>query len=221
MAVSRSPALFPICAFAILVGGCSTAKYQLENGHYRSHSARLDVEVRNDTVRVGPHGGPITDYPPIAVGTVPQSIRMDHPSFDVDVLTILLKYRPAEDGLQPQLQSQLGGAVYMGFGLDRYLLNYRTSPFGTPVRHMGHFGVSLGAFAGLGATPVNPWVTSFKVNEEYDGVAFASGVALIGAIDRLTLGVSLGWDQLLNSHSSVWTYQGKPWTGSVLGLNLN
>jgi hypothetical protein len=37
---------------------------------------------------------------------------------------------------------------------------------------------------------------------------------------RITLGLSLGFDNLLDPNEHIWAYQQKPWIGLMLGINL-
>ena len=46
-------------------------------------------------------------------------------SFDIDFLTIPLKYRFSKKNVQPQLNTNLNGAVYLGYRTDRYFINYK------------------------------------------------------------------------------------------------
>ncbi len=56
---------------------------------------------------------------------------------------------------------------------------------------------------------------------EYDGFIFMNGVAGIVAVNRLTFGLGIGLDILLDKNKSYWIYQHKPWIGLTVGLNLN
>lgn len=223
MAVSRWHGLSTAHSLLLLCSGCGMAKYQLSDGRYRTNEGVVELQVVNDTVIImdGEAQGRTTTYPPLVAGPVPEPVVLDQTSFDVDLLTILLKYRPAQGMSEPQLQSQLGGGLFIGRRVDRHILSYPQSPFPRAERRMRHYGLSLGGIIGLGATPVNPWVTDGAVKVEYDGVVATYGISVIAAVDRFTLGVALGWDMLLNGDAEHWVFQRKPWLGPVLGLNLN
>lgn len=223
MAVSGWHGLSTACTLLLLCSGCGMAKYRLSDGQYRTKEGVVDLQVVNDTVTImgAEAQGRTTTYPPLVAGPVTRTVVLDQTSFDVDLLTILLKYRPAQGMSQPQLQSQLGGGLFIGRRVDRHILCYPQSPFPRAERRMRHYGLSLGGIIGLGATPVDPWVTDGAVNVEYDGAVFTYGLSVIAAVDRFTLGLALGWDMLLNDDAEHWVYQRKPWLGPVLGLNLN
>ncbi|MDB5211173.1 MAG: hypothetical protein JWQ30_2000 [Sediminibacterium sp.] len=143
-------------------------------------------------------------------------------TLDFDVLSILLKYRPAIAGFPNQLNTSiLNGALFLGYRTDRYKLSYQRTAFNLHKRTVNHYGFSYGVFTGLGASRIDPFVTKGALNIEYDGVVNPSGVAAIIGVDKLTFGLTLGIDHLLDKNHAVWIYQGKPWIGLSVGLNLN
>lgn len=142
-------------------------------------------------------------------------------SFDFDALTIPFKYRFETKYLPQQFTTSLNGGVYLGFRNDRYKLIYKKHFFDYFQREVRHFAISFGCFTGFGSTAMNPWVTDYNINSEYEGVVWLKGAALIMAVGKFTSGVSIGWDNLLDKNNKVWIYEGKPWLGLVFGLNLN
>ncbi len=143
------------------------------------------------------------------------------PSFDLDVLSIPFKYRPVARGFPRQLNTAFNGALYAGYRIDQYRLYYRRSPLGEYGRRISHYGYSGGLFAGIGATPMNPWVTNYAIDSEYDGLVVATGAAVIVAINTLSFGAGVGIDHLMDRNRAVWIYRNKPWIGFLFGLNLN
>ena len=143
-------------------------------------------------------------------------------TFDVDVLSILLKYRPAIHGFPNQLNTSiLNGAVYLGYRTDLYRLKYKQTPFRIYKRDVTHYGFSFGVFTGIGATRMDEFVTLHRIDIQYDGFVNPSGVAAIVGVDKLSFGLLLGEDHLLDKNRKLWIYQGKPWIGLSVGLNLN
>jgi hypothetical protein len=53
-----------------------------------------------------------------------QSVTFVNRSFDLDVLTILFKYRPGISNFPNQLNTKFNGAGYLGYRSDLYLLTY-------------------------------------------------------------------------------------------------
>jgi hypothetical protein len=141
--------------------------------------------------------------------------------FDIDLISIPFKFRSSRQGIPPQLNTNLNASMYFGYRTDWYTLGYQPSPFGEYERLTRHYGVTFGAFSGISAIPVNPWLTRDNINYEYDGIAWSYGVAVSFAFNYLNIGVGLGWDYLLDNNSRFWIYQNKPWLGLVLGINLN
>ena len=74
---------------------------------------------------------------------------------------------------------------------------------------------------GLGNTIITPTTTNNVISSEYDGIILQKGIAGIIAVNKLTVGLSLGSDNLLDVNQNFWIYQNKPWFGLMLGLNLN
>lgn len=141
-------------------------------------------------------------------------------SLDVDVMTILFKYRPSAAGFPSQLNTNFNGNIFMGFRQDRYDLKLKQSRSGTK-KELYHFGYTVGAFAGIGSTFVSPWTTNYQTTDEYDGFIFIRGLSAMLAVNNITVGAAIGWDYLTDRDKKIWIYQNKPWLGLTLSLNLN
>ena len=141
--------------------------------------------------------------------------------FDIDVITIPIKYRPAADVLPRQLNADYSGAAYFGYRSDAYKLTYRRTPLGTYKRNINHYGLSGGFFIGIGGTSLNEWVTNPAIDKEYDGLVLTKGIAGFVAVQNFTVGLSLGSDNLLDPNRRVWVYENKLWVGLAFGVNLN
>ncbi len=143
------------------------------------------------------------------------------PSFDVDFLTIPFKYRPPTSDFPRQFNTSLNGAVYLGYRNDIYNVKYQSTPLSIYKRRVTHYGISVGGFLGLGSTFMSPSVTNNSITTEYDGMVFSKGIAGIIGINKFTIGIALGFDNLLDNNKNTWIYQQKPWLGLAFGLNLN
>lgn len=233
--------LFIVLIFLIL-GACTTTKkavqYHIQDGIYASNFdgstfERVLIENNLDSLTVYPliKNGQYYQVDTIGRGRMkyPQKntvAAIDEVIFktyglDLDLVTIPFKYRFANAGVPQQLTTNLNASVFIGYRGDIYLLHYKKNEFGTFDRKTRHYGITGGFFTGLGSTVVNSYTTSPNITIEYDGVVWSNGFALNFGIDYLTLGVGLGWDNLLDSNSRVWVYQRKPWLGLILGINLN
>lgn len=150
-----------------------------------------------------------------------QTISFGKPSFDIDFLTIPLKYRSPANNIPSQLNANLNGAVYFGYRYDKYVLNHISNPLGKSERNINHFGFSFGGFTGIGNTFMSPTNTNNILQQEYDGIVWSKGISGIFAVNNFTVGVALGFDNLLDKNKTSWLYQNKPWFGLAFGLNLN
>jgi hypothetical protein len=229
-----------IILFCILHSSCNvlqkTDKHEINDGFYTQRIDKIKqkvyMDVADDTIRI--HQTQKMNHKRI-IDTIAvpsfyekekkteykQSSSFDKVSFDIDFFTIPLKLRPSQTDVPTQLNTTLSGAVYFGLREDKYILNYSANPLGKSDRHMNHFGFSIGVFSGFGNTFMSPTNTNYILQQEYDGVVFSKGLAGIFAINKLTVGVALGFDNLLDKNNSIWIYEEKAWLGLAIGLNLN
>lgn len=226
-------------SISILLSSCSVFQKNGKNfddGYYTQtidgKKQQVYIDVDDETVRIHPieskQGLAVVDSSRVLLlqqevsSTDPlPPLAFHKPSFDIDFLTIPLKFRPAQAGVPMQLNTNLNGAAYFGYRRDQYTIKYSSTPLGRSERSIQHFGFSLGAFTGLGNTLISPTNTSNATEQEYDGVVWSKGLAGIFAVNKFTLGLALGYDHLLGSNRAVWIYQNKLWYGLAFGLNLN
>lgn len=232
--------IFYAIVFSGLMSSCgilsSSTKNEIHNDFYKqrvngeSQQVYVDIEDQKITI-YGVDENPganmvdssqvIRKYPEEVDGKVGEIPSLWEHNFDIDFLTIPLKYRPKQNGVPPQLNSELNGAAYIGYRIDRYKLSYEREPLGTSNLQSNRFGFSFGIFTGIGNTAMTPTTTNNNIEIEYDGVVWQKGLAAIVGINNFTLGFSLGFDSLLDENRPVWVYQEKPWIGLAVGLNLN
>lgn len=222
-------AIFLISIFVLC--GCATlqnnAKYELANGKYKTaiEGEKFDcyVENNNDSIMIyTPTTKIVRSLPQKMDVNFPTKQRFIKPSLDIDVLTALFKIRPHAPNILPaQLNTYFNGNVYIGHRTDIYQIYYKKNPLDVYQRQINHFGFSGGFFVGLGSTAMTPSTTNNGISTEYDGIVLQKGMAGIFAINKLTVGLSVGFDNLLDKNKSLWIYQNKPWFGLMLGLNLN
>ncbi|MCF6403106.1 hypothetical protein L3C95_09490 [Chitinophaga filiformis] len=209
-----------------------SSKYQFNEGTYKvktpAHTGKAYVVISEDSIKVYPLNVPVFDSLKFIDLSLPDKtarpIGGRHSfvtnSFDLDLLTILFKYRPSVYGFPNQFTTHLNGAAYVGYRSDAFSVLYSKKPLYYK-RHIEHYGYSMGGFLGMGATAMNPWVTRNNITEEYDGFVISKGIALNIAVNAFTFGLAVGWDHLMDRNRKYWIYQGKVWTGVTLGLNLN
>lgn len=215
----------------LLLSGCNAfrnhSKQNLEAGYFNQKSptknqvyvfptdTSIDIYTLSDSSQKS-----ILCLPNVSLIQQPECILSQF-SFDLDFLTFPIKFRPATGGVPAQLNSNVNGALYLGFRTDRFKINYDFTPVHFYHRSVFHLGFSVGAFAGIGNSYISSSFVSQNSPSEYDALVFSKGVAAIIGINRFTMGLTLGFDQLLDENKTVWIYQNKPWLGIGFGLNLN
>lgn len=213
------------------------AKYNFNDGVYTTKRFSNDkvyvLHVDEDTLAVFP----IKEYPDSTAIITAKRVnytpvqrrfkdnKMVHtfykPSADFDIMTIPLKYRPAEQPLPNQLTTNFNGALFGGYRIDAYRLKYKRTPLNVYKQNVHHIGYSGGLYLGIGSTLITPVVVRDpNFNLEYEGVILSSGVAVNMAVEKIAFGVAFGFDHLMDRYSSEWIYQGKPCMGFTLGLDL-
>jgi len=216
---------------AAFITSCATlqnnAKYELADGKYK-----LKIEGKKYSCYVENNQDSITIYKlPSKIATnlpdqlsvyIPTKQRLIESSLDIDILTALFKVRPnAQNVLPSQLNANFNGNIYIGHRTDIYQIHYKKNPLDLYKRQINHFGFSSGLFLGLGNTAINPSTTDKAISSEYDGLVLQKGIAGIVAVNKLTIGVGIGFDNLLDKNNKFWIYENKAWFGLMLGLNLN
>jgi hypothetical protein len=139
-------------------------------------------------------------------------------SADIDLSTILLKYRSHAGDVPSQLSANINGVFYAGFRKDYFKMKSDISQVNVLNSYVRHTGFDFGFFAGIGITPVTPTVTMGRTIQEYDGIVFQKGFAIFGTYENMSVGISIGFDNLLDKNRSIWIYNQKPWIGLVLGI---
>ena len=213
-----------------------TPKYQLSDGYYKSRLFNTDyhrvyVDNNDDSIAIyqaDSHTKSIDSFinnkkmfPQLASKDFYTSTTFTQASFDVDFLTIPFKYRPAPKDFPRQFNTNLNGVIYIGYRNDVYQLRYKKTPLHHYQRQVQHYGFSFGFITGLGGTTMNPSVTNTQITSEYDGVVWSKGIAGIFGVNNFTIGLAVGYDDLLDNNKKYWIYQRKAWVGLAFGLNLN
>ena len=142
-------------------------------------------------------------------------------SLDVDITSILLKYRPSVYNLPSQLTTDLNIALFAGWRHDRFQLRIKTDPLGKRYTKVSNRGYDFGLFAGPGPTLISPFTTRNLRSDEYSGMILQGGIAGFVESNLASFGFALGYDYLLNSDRKIWIYNQKPWVGFVVGVALN
>lgn len=225
----------------LLVGSCQvirqSPKYGFSEGYYYSrlyHKKLKHIYVvpDDDSIRIysakklghplDTASAPKIALPPNHKPAAFESYTFRKAGLDVDVLNILFKLRPALGDFPPQFNNNiLNAAFYFGRRSDIYKITYRKNPLGNYRRFITHYGYSIGLFTGFGSSRIDEYVTGNALNIQYDGFVNLLGLCASVALDKVNFGLNLGFDHLLDQNRRLWMYQGKPWLGVSIGLNLN
>lgn len=139
-------------------------------------------------------------------------------SADIDLSTVLLKFRPASENVPSQLSTNANGIFYAGFRKDFFKLKSSISDLHEMSSYIRHTGFDFGFFAGIGITPVSPTMTMNRTTQEYDGIVFQKGLAVFVTFETMSVGLALGFDNLMGHDKNIWIYDQKPWIGLVFGI---
>lgn len=150
-----------------------------------------------------------------------EPITLQKQSLDIDITSILLKYRPPVQGLPAQIHTDLNMALYAGWRYDYYYIKSHKDPLGKTYQKISSRGYDFGIFVGPGTTTLSPFTTRNRLDIEYNGIILQSGVAGFIESNLASFGLSIGYDYLLNRDRKIWIYRNKPWVGFVIGIALN
>jgi hypothetical protein len=231
--------LLNLLAILLMVSGCTPFdkiySHEFGSGYYKlksegSESVKIYLNLKEDYIAV---------YPAITNGKIAlldtseiQSARISsvkpgnyfynslfiRTSPDIDLSTVLLKFRPEAADVQSQLSANVNGIFYAGFRKDFFRVKSHFSPIHEVSTFIRHTGLDFGLFAGIGITPVSPTTTMNRTAQEYDGVVFQKGISIFGTFENMSVGLALGFDNLLDNNNDIWIYNQKPWIGIAIGI---
>ncbi len=175
----------------IILSGCAglkdLPKYKLQNDYYLfkqtgAKPVAVFVDAQEDTLRIID-----TNKKPVTVKPGQDQTLMKK-SFDVDIMTVLFKYRPITLDFPRQLNSTFNGNLYFGYRIDRFKVHFKNTPVGSK-REINHSALTFGAFTGMGTAVINPWTTNYRTTDEYDGLVLTRGIAVMIGVNSLTVGI--------------------------------
>jgi hypothetical protein len=223
----------------VVAAGCAPLdeiySHEFSSGYYRlkapdTNSEKVYLNMNEDTLTVFP----LTDN--VKSGRIDLSQSKSHQisslrpgsdlhnstfirtSVDIDLSTVLLKYRPSKVDVPSQLNSNINGVFYTGFRKDYFKIKSNLSKINDIKTFIRHTGFDFGLFAGIGISPINPTVTGNNISQEYDGIVFQKGFSAFATYENMSVGFAVGFDNLLDNNKSIWIYNNKPWFGIMLGI---
>lgn len=235
MSFYKYTGLLTIAGFAFF-SSCSTLEeastHGLTSGYYTKESGgntqKVYVDITEQNINIYHRKGKYidkNDLLTISTGIsdsfqiIPFKLRKQ--SLDLDITTILLKYRPSVLNLPQQLTSDLNIAIYAGWRFDKYKIKSDTDPLNNRYTKISSLAYDFGFFAGPGTTSINGFTTNNRAVNEYSGMIMQTGIAGFLESNVASFGFSVGFDYLLNRDRRIWIYQNKPWLGVIIGVALN
>ena len=209
------------------------------SGYYRLYTPakveKVFAAVEEDHIRayaVPFH--PVSAVPVLSCSLLPSDSACHYPfyftktSIDIDLTSVLFKYRPSRQWTAPvagslpaQAVTDFNAALYTGPRFDRYKIIAQTDPLGKCRYKVVNRGYDFGILAGLGTTPVNAFTTRNQAAFEYNALLFQTGLAAFIETSFASFGISSGIDFITGQGRRYWIYQGRPWIGLVIGIALN
>lgn len=183
-----------------------------DSGYVDVHRVAMNSAVEKQTIRISPESFDSAAALPF---------RLYKSSFDIDITTILMKYRFARPALPAQLNTDFNGALYFGWRHDWYGFNQYRDPLGRYRVQKNNRGFDFGLLGGLTSVQMSPFTTGGIGQREYNAPAIQYGFAFFAESNAASFGLSVGYDYLLGSERNIWIYRNKPWLGFVVGLALN
>lgn len=229
--------IIPIWVIGILAS-CNTLEkaslHGLNRGYYKLKSDNINnqnvyLDVTDEKIDVYHHLKQQPDekqFMTIPLNTTADSLIFNpmvfkKQSLDVDITSIILKYRSSVSDLPAQLTTDLNMALYIGWRHDNYHIRNKRDPLGRSYHKISNRGYDFGFFAGPGTTLISPFTTQNKRTEEYNGMIIQTGIAGFIESNVASFGLAVGYDYLLNSDRKIWIYNNKPWVGFIVGIALN
>ena len=209
-----------------------TSTHGLNSGFYTLDTAGRDIPVYadmlDDTIYLHriqnrtPESHVFLSFPrPADEGSVAKPVKLKKQSLDIDITTILLKYRFPTHGLPSQLTTDINAAVYAGWRFDNFTITHQKDPLGKDYQKITNLAFDFGVFAGPGATGISEFTTNHVSTREYSGMILQGGVAGFLETNMASFGIAAGYDYLLNSDRKIWIYHKKLWLGFIVGVALN
>ena len=141
-------------------------------------------------------------------------------TFDVDLFTVLFKYRFGQPQRAGELLTSTNVGAYVGIRYDR--ARYRTIrnrfSFRSEIRPLS---AGFGGFVSVNPTTVNEFNTAGRFTGEYEALGVSYGLASIFGYRSVTVGLAFGFENLADANNPIWVYRNKPWLGLTIGLNIN
>ncbi|KAB7727328.1 hypothetical protein F5984_22135 [Rudanella paleaurantiibacter] len=141
-------------------------------------------------------------------------------SFDIDLFTVLFKYRFPQRDRPGQLATSANIGVYTGirYDLGRFRNIYLRGEQRSDVQS---FSFGIGSVLSIDPVLVNEFNTNGLITTEYEALGVNYGLATIVGYKSVTAGLAVGFENLADRNNRAWVYRQKPWLGFTVGININ
>ena len=206
--------------------GLNEGFYQLKSDSAEKQTIYLAVSEHHiqvyPTNHKQPESNPMLTIPLGMTGIIPfRRITLKKQGLDIDVSTVLMKYRPAIEELPSQLTTDLNLALYAGWRYDYFSVKNYSDPLGITKVKIQDRGFDFGVFIGPGTALVSPFTTRNRSTYEYNGMIVQGGFSVFIETHMASFGLAIGYDYLLSKDRAIWIYHNKPWVGFMMGIALN
>lgn len=206
--------------------GLGNGRYTLKSG--RGKCTKVYADVADERISLHrlqgsrPDSLPFLSLP-LMPGKFPDTTRtvLRRQSLDIDLTSVLFKYRPSVYGLPPQLSNEFNLALYAGWRFDYFRYRSKKDALGRHQPNLSGRGFDVGVFAGPGTTLVSPFSTRGHRADEYNGMIMQTGAAAFFELSMASFGLAAGTDFLTGPDRRNWIYQNRLWLGFVVGIALN
>ena len=138
----------------------------------------------------------------------------------MQALTIPLKVRFGQGSVPYEAEPSINFGVAFGWKFTHYVYqNYyheKTRLFLN--KSSNRYSLTPGVFVGPGVVELT--AKNSQVPDDRNVLSFSYGAMLVFGINRLNIGVALGFDNAVANNDKDWIYQSKPWLGATISLDL-
>ena len=135
-------------------------------------------------------------------------------------LTIPLKVRFGEGSTPYVAEASINFGVAFGWKFTHHeyenFYHRKTGLFVSSENN--HYSITPGVF--VGPAVVELTAQNSNVPDDRNVLSFSYGAMLVFGINRLNIGLALGFDNAVANNDKDWIYQGKPWMGFTITFDL-
>jgi hypothetical protein len=135
-------------------------------------------------------------------------------------LTIPLKLRFEQGSTPYEAEASINFGVAFGWKFTHHeyenFYHRRTGLFVSSENN--HYSITPGVFVGPAVVELTPG--NSNATEDRNVFSLTYGAMLVFGINRLNIGLALGFDNAVAGENQNWIYQGKPWVGFTISFDL-